>query len=222
MKQFLVRRWFLLALGLVMAVGLMGYQGLFPLADCVPLRYSVVATVLFLMALPLDAKTMWRTLRRPHAPALGVLMNSLALPALTWLVVATLGVPLFGPELSPGLLVAAATPCTLASAAVWTRRAGGNDAASILVTVLTNASCFLVTPFWLLQMTGQQAKLDASQMITKLSDDCRAADDSGTAATSDPANWPLGVSPEDAVGGRGPDGHSDHGPVRFCANGLSV
>jgi sodium/bile acid cotransporter 7 len=120
------------------------------------------------MALPLQASAMWRTLRRPQAPALGIAMNSAALPLFTWLWVSAGGAALLGPELSIGLLVAAATPCTLASAAVWTRRAGGNDSASIMVTVITNASCFLVTPFWLLVTTGQTAELDAGGMIAKL------------------------------------------------------
>ncbi len=168
MKAFLVRRWFLLCLGAVMAAGFLANDVFLALADYVPLRYSVVATVLFLMALPLEARVMWHTLRRPRAPALGILMNSVALPLIAWGFVATVGMPLLGREFALGLLVAAATPCTLASAAVWTRRAGGNDAASIMVTVVTNASCFLVTPFWLLQTTGQQAELDAQKMITKL------------------------------------------------------
>jgi sodium/bile acid cotransporter 7 len=58
-------------------------------------------------------------------------------------------------DIAAGLLVAATTPCTLASASVWTRRAGGNDAVSILVTLLTNSVCFLVTPLWLGVMTGK-------------------------------------------------------------------
>lgn len=111
---------------------------------------------------------MWRTACHPTAPLLGVGMNSVALPLFAWLVVATIGKALLGRELSLGLLVAAATPCTLASAAVWTRRAGGNDAVSIMVTVITNASCFLVTPFWLLLTTGRQAELDPLGMISKL------------------------------------------------------
>ncbi len=151
-----------------MVAGFFGSDTFLYLADCVPLRYSVVASVLFLMALPLEAQLMWRTLRRPRAPALGITMNSVVLPLIAWLFVATLGMPLLGREFALGLLVAAATPCTLASAAVWTRRAGGNDAAAIMVTVITNASCFLVTPFWLLLMTGQQAELDAGKMIAKL------------------------------------------------------
>ena len=168
MKSFLIHRWFLLSLAAVMAVGLFGSDVLLPVANCVPLRYGIVAVVLFLMALPLEARVMWRTIRRPAAPLLGVAMNSMAMPLLVWLFVTVLGAALLGGELSLGLLVVAATPCTLASAAVWTRRAGGNDAVSIMVTVITNASCFLVTPFWLLHMTGQEAEIDASAMITTL------------------------------------------------------
>jgi sodium/bile acid cotransporter 7 len=44
----------------------------------------------------------------------------------------------------------------LASASVWTRRAGGNDAVSLIVTVVTNLSCFVVTPFWLWLTTGNR------------------------------------------------------------------
>lgn len=168
MKVFLVRRWFLIALGLVMAAGFLGSDLFRPVADYAPLRYAIVTTVLFLMALPLEARVMARTLRRPIAPILGLAMNSVALPLIAWGVVAVMGHRLLGQDLALGLLVAAATPCTLASAAVWTRRAGGNDAAAIMVTVITNASCFVVTPFWLLVSTGQQTELDAGKMIANL------------------------------------------------------
>ena len=33
----------------------------------------------------------------------------------------------------------------VASAAVWTRRAGGNDAVALIVTISTNLACFLLT-----------------------------------------------------------------------------
>jgi sodium/bile acid cotransporter 7 len=71
-------------------------------------------------------------------------------------------------DLAVGTLVAATAPCTLASAAVWTRRAGGNDAVAIFVTILTNATCFLVTPFWLVLMTRQTAEIQLGEMISKL------------------------------------------------------
>ena len=132
------------------------------LANSMAIRYGVVAVVLFLMALPLEARAMWRTIRRPGPPLLGVAMNSIALPLLTWLLVALLGDRLLSRDMALGMLATSAIPCTLASAAVWTRRAGGNDAVSIMVTVITNASCFLVTPFWILSLTGQSADIDAA------------------------------------------------------------
>ena len=48
-------------------------------------------------------------------------------------------VSLFGNDASSGpsqigLMIAVSTPCTLAGASVWTRKAGGNDAVSLLTT----------------------------------------------------------------------------------------
>lgn len=70
--------------------------------------------------------------------------------------------------LAMGLLVTASTPCTLASAAVWIRRAGGNDAIAMVVTILTNSTCFLVTPIWLLWFTRTKVDLDWQKMVGQL------------------------------------------------------
>jgi sodium/bile acid cotransporter 7 len=66
------------------------------------------------------------------------------------------------------LLVISAAPATLASAAVWTRRAGGDETVAMMVTVFTNAACFLVTPFWLVTMTGDEVTVDLRGMVGKL------------------------------------------------------
>ncbi len=166
MKRFLQRRWFLIALFGVLALGIGAAESLAPLAANRALRNIVVATVLFLMALPLEAGAMWRALSRPWPPLLAVAVNFGLLPLFAWVVSHGLD-----PIMAPGLLVAAATPCTLASASVWTRRAGGNDSVSILVTILTNASCFLVTPLLLLAMTGKvvdHPDLSLAKMAIKL------------------------------------------------------
>jgi sodium/bile acid cotransporter 7 len=173
MKAFLIQRWFLIGLAMAMAAGLLGSDSprmgpVVGLADSHVIRYGVVAVVLFLMALPLEARAVWHTLKRPGPPLLGVAMNSVALPALTWFVVWLLGDRLLSRDMALGMLATSAIPCTLASAAVWTRRAGGNDAVSIVVTVVTNASCFLVTPFWILYLTGESARIDAAKMIQNL------------------------------------------------------
>jgi sodium/bile acid cotransporter 7 len=70
--------------------------------------------------------------------------------------------------LSSGLIVAAAVPCTLASAAVWTRRAGGNEAVALFVTVATNLACFLVTPAWLKLLTAKVVTLRYEEMVAYL------------------------------------------------------
>ena len=182
MIQFFRKRWFLFTLLLVLAIGVVFAEPLkrlpeaeFPLlpagrdgepAISMRLRSLIVAVVLFLMALPLEASAMWRSLRRPWPPLLAVAVNFGLLPLFAWGVSQGLE-----PDLAAGLLVAATTPCTLASASVWTRRAGGNDAVSILVTIITNLICFVVTPLWLLLMTGQSVsspELSLGWMTTKL------------------------------------------------------
>jgi sodium/bile acid cotransporter 7 len=90
-------------------------------------------------------------------------MNSGVCPPLGWL--ASLMLP---PELAVGVIVATAVPCTLATAAVWTRRAGGNDAVAFLITMITNLACFLVVPFWLWLLSGVHAQVDYQAIVMGL------------------------------------------------------
>lgn len=157
------KQWFLIALAMVLLLGFLRPDWFAQAASIGALRSSIVATVLFLMALPLDTHTVWHTLRHPGPALLASTVNMGLMPLLAW----ALSRGLSG-ELAVGMLVASAAPCTLASAAVWTRRAGGNDATSILVTLLTNSTCFLTTPLWLLWTTRIDAQLNVAEMITKL------------------------------------------------------
>jgi solute carrier family 10 (sodium/bile acid cotransporter), member 7 len=154
MVPFLTRHWFLIALALLLALGFAFPAALRTVSDEMPER-AIVAVVLLLMSVTLDASTMWRAMRRPGAVLLAVVINAGLLPLAAWPVAGWLSPP----ELSIGLLVAASVPSTLASAAVWTRRAGGNDAIALLVTMITNMACFIVAPFWVHVTTGEQAKL---------------------------------------------------------------
>jgi sodium/bile acid cotransporter 7 len=149
MRALLFQRWFLLALVAVLAGGIFCSRPLRPIAEAAWLRDGVVALVMFCLALSLPVQVIVRSLRTPVATLLAVAVTYGALPLVAW----ALSWLLRG-DLAPGLQVVAATPCTLASAAVLTRRAGGNEAVATLVTVITNASCFLVTPLWLRAMTG--------------------------------------------------------------------
>ena len=161
MKRFFLQRWFLISLLTVMAIGVGFSNQLQLLAELKPLRNGIVVVVLFLMALPLEASAMWKSMTRPWAPLLAVLVNLGLLPLFAWGVSTGLGADFGG-----GLLVAAVTPCTLASASVWTRRAGGNDTAAILVTVITNLFCFLITPAWLgVMMADRLASSDLAEEL---------------------------------------------------------
>jgi sodium/bile acid cotransporter 7 len=170
---FLKRRWFLIALAAVLAIGMGFAPWLQPLSKLPGLRHLIVALVLFIMALPLEASMMLATVRRPTAALLATSINFGLLPLTMWGTVICLQQANFlqgdlGESLAIGLLVVAATPCTLASASVWTRKAGGNDAIAIMVTVITNLSCFIISPCWLLLTANRNVDLELGAMIIKL------------------------------------------------------
>ena len=164
MRQRLLRQWFFLALVLVVAAGFCFADQLSGFAESFP-REALVAIVLFAMAWSLDASAVWRAIRNPVAVALAILINIGLVPLLAWGASFALT-----PEFAMGLALAAAMPCTIASAAVWTRRAGGNDAVAMLVTVVTNFSCFIVTPLWLMVLTSTKVDTSttAGKMVTRL------------------------------------------------------
>lgn len=162
--EFIRRQWFLVALVLAVSVGLLASRPLITYAEAGWLRTLLVMVVMFIMSLPMKLQQFVQAVRRPQAAGLAILMNYLAMPIIAW--------PLswiYTAETGDGILVAAVTPCTLASAAVWTRRAGGDDATALLVTVATNAACFAAAPFWLWLMLDQGvATIDGWEMAARL------------------------------------------------------
>lgn len=166
--QRLRKAWFLLALALVLVASLLfGHSG--PSA-AVALFLRLVqpavttAIVLFLMAFSLDAGRRRDALSRPLAAVWGSLINIGLMPLLAWPLAA--GQSLTDFEI--GLLVTAVVPCTLATASVFTRQAGGNDAVSLLVTLATNLACVGLTPLWLHGLLTQSVPFDAWQTLKQL------------------------------------------------------
>ncbi len=157
------RHWFLLLLGAVLLVGMAFPQVFSESAFALPKNW-IIAVVLMLMALPLRLDAMWNTVRRPGPAFLAVAINAVFVPLLAW----PLSYLLQG-DLAIGLVIAAAVPSTIASATVWTRLAGGNEAISIMVTVVTNLACFLVTPAWVWLIIGRVSKTEPfSELAFKL------------------------------------------------------
>src|SRR5260370_10794978 len=147
MMAFLARRWFLLILagGVGLALARPGFflwtGGLDPRV--------VVGASLFLMAWTLPSRRLGHELRRPWAALWALVLSYGLLPAAAWII---------GPSLLPdygiGIQIIASVPCTLASAVLWTRLAGGNEATALLVILLSTASSWLLTTAWLALATG--------------------------------------------------------------------
>jgi sodium/bile acid cotransporter 7 len=123
----------------------------------------LVAAVTFVMALPLETGKLWRSIRRPGPAWLASAINSGVAPLLGFVAGGFLPT-----ELGAGVILAAAVPCTLATAAVWTRRAGGNDAVAFLVTMITNLACFIVVPAWLWLLLDLQVEIDYRRIVIGL------------------------------------------------------
>jgi sodium/bile acid cotransporter 7 len=155
-------RWFLIALLTLLLAGLGWPHSIEPIIGWINDDW-LVAIVTFIMALPLETSAIWSTIRRPGAAWLGAFINAAVCPPLGWLASRVLP-----PELAIGVIVAATVPCTLATAAVWTRRAGGNDAVAFLVTMITNLACFLVVPAWLWLLSGVRAEVDYTAIVVGL------------------------------------------------------
>ena len=150
MLPLIQRNWFLFILGFVLVAGMTFPEQSAPVAFAIPKDW-IIAAVLLAMALPLEFGAMWNTLRRPGPALLAVFISFVVVPLLAWPISL-----LFQPDLAAGLIIASAVPCSMASVTVWTRMAGGNEAVSMLVTVVTNLACFLVTPAWVYFLVGRE------------------------------------------------------------------
>lgn len=170
---FLKKHWFLVALVALVGGGL-GIGVTLPpelvdrLSGYIDAKW-ITRIVLFLMAFSLDSAKLRASVRFPSPVLCASVINSGAIPLAAWGLMSVQQHPSF----EVGLMIAASVPCTLAAVSVWTRKAGGNDAVSLLITLLTNTLCFLVTPFWLnMALRGAEkagdVELGVGPMVTRL------------------------------------------------------
>jgi sodium/bile acid cotransporter 7 len=162
-SSVLRRHWFLVALILGLALAGLRPDWLRPMTTRVPPR-AVVGLALFIMAWGLESRSLWRALLRPLPALAAVLVSYGVLPALGWLA----GPLVSEPDYRIGLLVVTSVPCTLASAVLWTRLAGGNEATALVVILLTTTTSWLVTPAWLTRTTGAAVGVNAVAMMGEL------------------------------------------------------
>ena len=171
MRDFLIRRWFLVSLLIVIPLGLrIGTQASPERVESFPKHYvewasgGLTALVLFLMSVTLENRKLLQSFRAPGPVIWGTFVCFVLMPlgAIALLPLQRIE------DFAVGLLIAAAVPSTMAAASVWARKAGGNDAVTLLITILTNGGCFLVTPLWLKYGLGDTVSLDTAEMIRKL------------------------------------------------------
>ena len=167
MTARLRRHWFLVALLVLIPLGVVCGLSLGAsvreYTRAVQPRW-ITAAALFLMAFTLDSSQLRKSLSSPWPVILATSVNFGVIPLLA-LVIAPFQL---ADDFRYGLIIAASVPCTMAAASVWTRQAGGNDAVSLLVTLITNSACVVVSPFWLRIGTGEAVELPFSQMTLRL------------------------------------------------------
>ena len=159
---FLAQRWFLLLV--VLGLGLAWLApGSLAWTRRVPPQ-AIMAASLFLAAWTLESHRLYQACRRPW-PALWALAISYGLLP----ILGSLAAPLLpDSDCRIGLMVIVSVPCTMASAVLWTRMAGGNEASALLITFLTTSLSCLATTFWLALGTGSQVDINTGAVMRGL------------------------------------------------------
>ena len=170
MARFFVKQSFLIALALSFTLGCFLSPEWVQWIGGPTQRMVIVFSVMLAMGITLEARSMGRSIKQPTAILIAVGANILLVPLLVLPSQVWLSQELFG-----GLMVAALVPCTLASAAVWTRRGRGDDAIALMTTMVTNIACVVVIPvgLWLLERSGvlqlpHQAGVDPVSQLKRL------------------------------------------------------
>jgi sodium/bile acid cotransporter 7 len=165
MLAWLLRRWFLLLLAAGLAAALLRPDLLRPAAERLPVRL-VVGLSLLLMSWSLEGRRLLGAIGRPGGVLLAMLISYGCLPGLA----VAVGSLLSPVDLRLGLLIMASVPCTLSSAVLWTRHAGGDEAVALLIVMLTNGLGWLVAPLWLslAPVAESRVSLDAVAMMRSL------------------------------------------------------
>ena len=164
MVSFFMRHWFLILLAAIFGLGYHQSLRFQPMLDLHGVRDFIVFCVMFAMGITLPAGKIRKNLGSPKPSLLAIFTNTFCVPLLVLPFYYFLPSDLFG-----GLFVTAIVPSTLASASVWTRRAGGDDAVSMMTTVVTNLGCVLVVPVGIWLVLGQQVQIDPWSQFWKLS-----------------------------------------------------
>src|SRR5215203_6839003 len=130
MRSFLAKHWFLMLLCAGVFIAMFAPDAMRPVTAYLEPRSSI-AISLFLMAWTMPTATLFAEIKLPMASLWAVFLSYGVMPICAW------GVGFLAPneDIQIGLILISAVPCTLASAVLWTRMAGGNEATALLTVM---------------------------------------------------------------------------------------
>src|ERR1051325_7586867 len=155
MRAFLVKHWFLSFLALAVGFTLWMPAVVHPVTAFWEPRLTMGAS-LFLMAFTMPTRSLVAEFHRPYASLWAVFLSYGLVPASAWLI----GLATADVDLRIGLILISAVPCTLSSAILWTRMAGGNEATALLTVMGTTFTSWFLTTAWLYVLTGTTTRFD--------------------------------------------------------------
>jgi solute carrier family 10 (sodium/bile acid cotransporter), member 7 len=163
MPSFLARHWFLIVLAFGLGLALLA-PGTLQRATVYWEPRRTVALSLFLIAWTMPTRSLVTELRQPYASLWAVCLSYGLVPVSAWL----LGYLAPVPDVQVGLILVSAVPCTLSSAVLWTRLAGGNEATALLTVMGTTFTSWFLTTAILSWLTRTAVELDVLAMMLDL------------------------------------------------------
>jgi len=163
MMSFLAKHWFLALLVVGVGVAIFSPDALHPVTDYWEPRSSI-AISLFLMAWTMPTQTLLAEFKSPYASLWAVLLSYGLMPICAW----ALGYLAPDDDVQIGLILISAVPCTLSSAILWTRLAGGNEATALLTVMGTTFTSWILTTAWLYALTRAAVQFEILAMTVDL------------------------------------------------------
>ena len=163
MRPLLAKHWFsiLLALGI-------GATLCFPhVVDHVTHfwnPYWTVAISLCLIAWTMPTQSLIAELKQPYASLWAVFLSYGLVPVAGW----ALGMLAPDKDVRIGLILVGSVPCTLSSAVLWTRMAGGNEATALLTVMGTTFLSFVMTTAWVSWLTATDVQFPTGRLMLDL------------------------------------------------------